>query len=278
MTYPFVYILFIGGAADKESFLWGNINLPFTHLKPHHIVGSLAELFAQEINTKFGLTTSEHQHISLQYYKIDYLSYTEAFFEELKNFDPLSDTLIEPNCERYINIKKNIGPRTKVYIVGHSLGGWNGAHLAYILAKCGVDIEYLVTLDPVGTGNHEIALISPLMKKAQIYAYEPLPIAKYWFNIQARHIDISKKQMAGLLEDWVAWAGGQWLISKKYATVKIQVCESTNFSHKEASAMFTYRTKLGKSAHKYLLKAVIKAINKQKRQHLNPLHWMAPWI
>lgn len=270
MIHPAVYIIFIGGAADKESFLWGNINLPFTHLWPHHTVGALAASFEKELSARFEYPIETEKAL---YYKIDYLSYTDVFFEELKDVDPTQAVSVEPIDERYKQIKKNIGQQTKVYIVGHSLGGWNGAHLSSILSKSGVDVEYLITLDPVGTGNHEVSFISPLMKKAQIYRHEPMPIAKNWFNVQARHIDVAKKQMVGLLEDWVAWAGGQWLINQHYSMVGQQVCEKTNFSHKEALEMFTYRTKLGHSPHEYLLDAVVKTIKQRKRQRYNPVFW-----
>lgn len=58
-----------------------------------------------------------------------------------------------------------------VYIVGHSLGGWNGAHLSQILSEAGYTIKFLVTLDPVGEGF--LVWLS-----SDIYFSEPTPVAE----------------------------------------------------------------------------------------------------
>ncbi|WP_392559036.1 hypothetical protein [Orbus mooreae] len=257
MTYPAVYILFIGGAADKEPFIWQNIKLPFSEQLTHHSVGALAKFFSQELSNKLSISILSEKSEQIPSYKIDYLGYHEVFFEELQSSVPEQAIVTEPSSERYQKIKQHIGKETKVYIVGHSLGGWNGAHLSYILSQLDVDVECLITLDPVGTGNHEVALMNPLIKKAQIYTNPPLPVAKYWFNIQAHHIDLKKKKGSWFIEDWVAWAGGQWLITQSYPTVMKQVCEKANLHHKSVCKMFTYRTRLGLSPHEYLLNAVM---------------------
>ncbi|WP_392564709.1 hypothetical protein RHO13_04640 [Orbus wheelerorum] len=259
MIYPAAYILFIGGAADKESFLWGSAHLPFPKIQPHYTMGHLANSFRDELNQKLiGIGGNRQQNYN-EYYKIDYLSYTEVFFSELKN-NPSSHAMLLTNL-RYRNIKQNIGNNTKVYIIGHSLGGWNGAHLSAILSNFNINIECLVTLDPVGMGNHELHFIQPWIKKAQIYTYEPQPVTKYWFNIQARHINVTKKQVSGSFDDWVAWAGGQWLMSNNYPAAEQQICEKTNFSHKKALQMLTYPTILGCSAYDYLLNSILKVLS-----------------
>ncbi|WP_392560911.1 hypothetical protein RHO12_06830 [Orbus sturtevantii] len=258
MAYPRVYILFIGGAADKEPFIWGSANLPFPKIKPHYTMGKLANLFRHNLDLKLANIAEKSNQRYDEYYKIDYLSYTDVFFAELKNNPPSHVTSL--TNLRYIDIKKNIGNNTKVYIVGHSLGGWNGAHLSAILSRAGIPVECLITLDPVGIGNHEVHFIQSWVKKAQIYTYEPQPVSQCWFNIQAKHLHVAKKQVSGSFDDWVAWAGGQWLIYRTYSTVEQQICEKTNFSHKKALQMFTYRTELGYTAHDYLLNSVFNAI------------------
>lgn len=260
MNYPLVYILFIGGAADKEPFLWQKNKLPFDKFWTHHLMGDLALSFNQTLLKK--LDDKNHSSAGQLGFKIDYLSYTEVFFEELKDCDFGQHFNSTPSCQRYQSIKQNIGENTKVYIIGHSLGGWNGAHLSHILSQMNIAVECLITLDPVGTGNHEVTLIHPWIKKAQIYLHEPIPIAKYWFNIQAIHIHLAKKRISWFLDDWIAWAGGQWLISQRYPSVEQQINTLTSVSHKSVDRMFNYPTQLGLSAHDFLLNTVIDTIRK----------------
>lgn len=260
MSYPAVYIIFIGGAADKDAFVWQNIKLPFRERFTHHSVGALANFFANAVTSQLQTLTDDQQLSAYPAYKIDYLGYHEVFFEELQNIIPQQTVIPSPTCERYKYIKDSIGDNTQVYIVGHSLGGWNGAHLSYILSQLGVEVGCLITLDPVGTGNHEVPLINPLIKKAQIYTADPIPVAKQWFNIQARHIDVASKQGSWRFEDWVAWAGGQWLITNDYPTVQQRVCEKVNLSHKSVFKMFTHQTKSGQSPYEYLLDSTMKIL------------------
>lgn len=86
-----------------------------------------------------------------------------------------------------------------VYIVGHSLGGWNGAHLSRILSEAGYTIKFLVTLDPVGEGFW-------VWMGSDIYKSEASPIAETWINIRANS---SKPDPS----DGVADIGGRWIMT-----------------------------------------------------------------
>ncbi|MGA8134895.1 MULTISPECIES: alpha/beta hydrolase [Pseudomonas] len=86
-----------------------------------------------------------------------------------------------------------------IYIVGHSLGGWNGAHLSRILSEAGYTVKFLVTLDPVGEGFW-------VWVGSDIYKSEASPIAETWINIRANS---SKPDSS----DGVAKFGGRWIIT-----------------------------------------------------------------
>ncbi|CAI8969240.1 Alpha/beta hydrolase [Pseudomonas sp. IT-232MI5] len=85
-----------------------------------------------------------------------------------------------------------------IYIVGHSLGGWNGAHLSQILSEAGYSIKYLVTLDPVGEGFL-------VWLGSDIYFSEPTPVAETWINIRANASTPDQS-------DGVADFGERWII------------------------------------------------------------------
>jgi pimeloyl-ACP methyl ester carboxylesterase len=70
---------------------------------------------------------------------------------------------------------------TAIYIVGHSLGGWNGAHLSSVLTDRGYNVRMLITLDPVGQGKMVYGL-------SNIYKQEPKPKADFWINIRAAKV------------------------------------------------------------------------------------------
>ena len=67
-----------------------------------------------------------------------------------------------------------------IYIVDHSLGGWNGAHLSQILADKGYKIKILVTLDPVGVGTIVRTISS-------VYFGTPNPKAIYGLMLLLHH-------------------------------------------------------------------------------------------
>jgi hypothetical protein len=121
------------------------------------------------------------------------------------------------DIERYIT--SNVDPSTSIYIVGHSLGGWNGAELSRTLADQGYDVRVLVTLDPVGD-----APWTPLV--ADIPFFKPNPGAEQWINIHASPTN-------GDASDLIATAGGRWVVVDG-TTINL----SPDINHANAGAMF----------------------------------------
>lgn len=93
----------------------------------------------------------------------DYLGYYEIYGNQ--------------NIERNI-LSKIPNKAAPIIVVGHSLGGWNGAHLSGLLHRAGYRVEMLITLDPVGEGTLVVAT-------SDIYSAPPKAAAKYWINIRA---------------------------------------------------------------------------------------------
>ncbi len=160
-----VIVFYIGGAGDKDEFYgtgpYGNVL---------EIKDKCDESFKALYNHKL--------------YFSEYLGYNEACGE-----DDVKANVIDkiPNLH------------TPVYIIGHSLGGWNSAHLSAILSDKGYTVGMLITLDPVGSGL--VQLVS------NIYLSTPVPKAKFWINIRAEAKDTD-------VSDVIANAGGQWTVKK----------------------------------------------------------------
>ncbi|WP_062063026.1 hypothetical protein, partial [Aquimarina longa] len=128
---------------------------------------------------------------------------------------------------------------TQINIVGHSLGGWNGAHLSQILTDMGYLVETLITLDPVGSGKH-IKLI------ANIHSSKPKPKMNYWINIYTYPKDY-------IVDDLIADAGRQWTPDPK----NIHVLHITRYSHGEAQNMLDETiTKVAISASNLLVNSI----------------------
>ncbi|MEO4047409.1 alpha/beta hydrolase [Pseudomonas sp. CAU 1711] len=90
---------------------------------------------------------------------------------------------------------------TPVYIVGHSLGGWNGAHLSNLLAGDGYRVEMLITLDPVGEG----ALV---WLGSDIHYSKPEPKSGYWINVRAEpSVPDPSDSVAEFGEKWSVHSG-----------------------------------------------------------------------
>jgi pimeloyl-ACP methyl ester carboxylesterase len=190
-----VVAFFIGGAGDKESYYMSG---------PYHNIRDALQVLDESI---FDL-------IKRQLYEAVYLSYAEARgAEDVKN-----------NVISRIPSKKS-----PVLIVGHSLGGWNGAHLSSALSSSGYDVEMLITLDPVGEG----ALV---YIGSDIYRKPPTPLAKFWINIRAE----PKKPDAS---DAVAEFGERWVVK---AGPQLNYVADVN--HYNAKRMFLAPLKDGKSA------------------------------
>ncbi|WP_085633796.1 alpha/beta hydrolase [Pseudomonas sp. R16(2017)] len=128
-----------------------------------------------------------------------------------------------------------------IYIVGHSLGGWNGAHLSKILSDEGYKIALLITLDPVGKGFL-------VWLGSDIYYSEPTPVADMWINIRANPIKSDAS-------DHVANFGERWVVSQG-PTINATV----NINHAFASHMMVAPIQGAKCALDFLYDAYVKNI------------------
>jgi len=166
---PKAIIFFIGGAGDKKAYAGSGPN--------RNVIYVLKDYYNQAAKE---LTEVENELVIANRGET-YLGYYEIY--KMKD--------IQKNV-----IEKIPNKDVLVYIIGHSLGGWNGAHLSSILTKLGYKIEMLITLDPVGT-NVEVSVIS------DIYWKYPVVNAKTWINISC-----SPKSYN--FSDLIADVGGQW--------------------------------------------------------------------
>lgn len=192
--------------------------------------------------------------------------YTSGPFENIVKaqdaFDPKVRDL--ELCRRYLsfyrgynevcgsdNIKKHVlqhipSKRTPVYIVGHSLGGWNGAHLSSILTSHGYIVKMLITLDPVGEG----ALVWVVSK---IHASKPSPKAEYWINILAQPKNPDQS-------DGVADLGERWAVKAGPGGPNLNYIANVN--HYDAIQLFIVAPKGKKSASDLLYESIRKVTSK----------------
>ncbi|WLG83468.1 alpha/beta hydrolase [Pseudomonas cucumis] len=191
-----VVVFFIGGAGDKEQY--------YQDVPPHGNV-----TFAQRQLLARFTEKQQNKVVSV------YLSY--------------KDVRGDKDIQKYV--LRHLGGDKSVYIsvVGHSLGGWNGAHLSTLLKDNGYTVKTLVTLDPVG-GGAGVWMIS------DIYFTTPKPSAEYWVNILAspKTPDIS---------DDVADTGERWIMT---SGPNINVPVDTN--HRSAGVMFRAKIQGDQSA------------------------------
>lgn len=127
---------------------------------------------------------------------------------------------------------------TAIYIVGHSLGGWNGTHLSSVLTDKGFKVKMLITLDPVGEGKIVYGISS-------IYRREPIPKAEYWVNIRAAAVDWN-------VSDLVADFGEQWQV-----TQGPNVMGRVDVNHADADRMFVQTLPGGKSARQIFNESIL---------------------
>ena len=202
---PFV-AFFIGGAGDKRR---------YCGYGPTQLVRRAALVpFCQRMEGYLSLAP-----------RIEYLGYEEIYGEERVNARVLPCL-----CDT----------KAPVYIVGHSFGGWNAAHLCRRLADGGCNVRMLVTLDPVGGG-----LVSRIGHG--LYARpEVAPHAAFWVNVSCR-------PRGGNVSDVVASLGRRW-----YPQAGPDVYYESPRSHADVQAMFTETVWQGRSALD-LLEADIRA-------------------
>ena len=180
--YKKAVVLFVGGAADKESFAGQTAT---------NIMGLVKDNFEK-------IFEKNNQYLS------NHLGYNEIYGEERINKNVIS---FIPNKEG-----------TEIFIIGHSLGGWNGAHLTHKLVSKGYKVKVLVTLDPVGARRGTAVV--------DIYYNYPTPKSDFW-------IDIYTNPDNNEIDDNVADLGGQWTPNKQETTYFIE----TKLHHGDASGM-----------------------------------------
>ena len=112
-------------------------------------------------------------------YLSNYFGYNEIYGEDRINKNVIS---FIPNKEG-----------TEIFIIGHSLGGWNGAHLTQKLNSKGFKVKVLVTLDPVEARTGTAVV--------DIYYNYPTPKSDFW-------IDIYTNPDNNEIDDNVAGLGG----------------------------------------------------------------------
>ncbi|WP_262404470.1 alpha/beta hydrolase family protein [Aggregatibacter actinomycetemcomitans] len=193
-------IIFIGGAGDQE---------PYYGIGPTHVITILENSFLGSLDS-YNLLSKVNDYS---------ISYSQSYGEE--NIKKLENKLSKSNF---------------IYIIGHSLGAWNAAHLATIFTNKGYTVKMLVTLDPVGTGV-VVGSISGIYWKP-----EAMPKAEKWINIRAesdKFFDMS---------DIIANVGGQWDIESGP-----MVNETVNTTHANTIAIFNTPLSTGLSALDYVI-------------------------
>lgn len=203
-----VVVFFIGGAGDKESYYMAG---------PYNNIEDVFDNFDNRMKRSG----------RYDFYQSHYLGYG----------DVRGDNDIDKNVYKGIPDKS-----MPVYIVGHSLGGWNGAHLSKILSEKEYKVEMLITLDPVGEG----ALV---WLGSDIYFSKPEPVSGYWINVRAK-----PKRPNG--SDSIANFGEQWEISSGP-----DVNANMDVNHASALGMFVNAVRDGASASDILFESIISYID-----------------
>jgi len=127
---------------------------------------------------------------------------------------------------------------TPIYIVGHSIGAWNGAHLSHRLSEWGYRVEMLVTLDPVGSG-----LLVRL--GSRIHYRQPVPRSGFWINVRAEPGQANAS-------DRVAQLGRKWHVAGQP-----DIDEALDINHANAWALFCKRLHDGRSAADRMFESIV---------------------
>ncbi|MDV7210198.1 alpha/beta hydrolase [Azotobacter beijerinckii] len=127
---------------------------------------------------------------------------------------------------------------TPIYIVGHSIGAWNGAHLSQRLSEWGYRVEMLVTLDPVGSG-----LLVRL--GSRIPYHRPAPRSRCWINVRA-------EPGRSNASDLVAQLGRKWHVAGEP-----DIDEALDTNHANAWALFCKPLHDGRSAADRMFESIV---------------------
>ncbi|MCC6076704.1 alpha/beta hydrolase [Pseudomonas sp. GCM10022188] len=130
---------------------------------------------------------------------------------------------------------------TPIYIVGHSLGAWNGAHLAQRLSGRGYRVAMLVTLDPVGSGL--------LVRLGSRMPYKrPAPRCDVWINVRA-------EPGRSNASDLVARLGRKWQVAGAP-----DIDEALDTNHANAWTLLSDPLHDGRSAADHLLESIARQL------------------
>lgn len=190
-------VFFIGGAGDKKSYYGSG---------PHGNLVGAKNAFQNWLQNAPALNTAIEVH---------YLGYNEVYGAK--------------NIKKYV-LHQITSTDDLIFMVGHSLGAWNAAHLTAELHAKGYTTTMLVTLDPVGRrgGVQTISNIPYFPKSAK---------ANFWVNVFVN---------GGTYDftDFVADSGGRWY--PHHPTPQVNVGIEAN--HYQAEKLFTTPIQDGKSA------------------------------
>ncbi|QRY82335.1 alpha/beta hydrolase [Pseudomonas sp. PDNC002] len=201
-------VFFIGGAADKESYYFQGPN--------NNIAAPKSTL-----DTDF----ENQRHAGI--YASHYLDYSEA-----RGWWDIDKYVLKEIPTRSV----------PVYIVGHSLGAWNGAHLSKILTDKGYRVEMLITLDPVGNGFW-------VWLGSDIYLSKPTPVASFWINVRAAAVHPN-------MSDSVAEFGERWIPEGTDIDI------AADINHADADRMFTVTMLPNYSPHYYIKRSIEEYLGK----------------
>ena len=182
-----LYTIFIGGAMDHE---------PFQLVPGTPAIGS-ATWIIRRVRDGF------RNNFLVGHFKS--LGYSNYYALAKKNsryygFNEIDKALTD--AKMYLSAQGN--ENAKINIVGHSLGGWQAAHLSAQISRfrCG-SVDNLITLDPVGT---DLGLRATQRK---FIAASPKPKANFWINIRAEQLKTIVDPL-NHYDNIIANAGGQW--------------------------------------------------------------------
>lgn len=197
------HIFFIGGAADQE---------PYYLVGPFRRINVAQRLLLRKIKNKALMECCE----------LHVLGYNKIYHPT--------------DIQQYVI--DHLEPQDSIYIIGHSLGAWNGAHLCRQLVNLQYHVNMLITLDPVGEG---------VLVWAGSYIFrepQPEPKADFWINLRAQSQTIDHS-------DVVAVVGRRWNI-----TEGPDINEIVNVHHANAYRIFTTKLSNGRRAVTYLIESL----------------------
>lgn len=208
-------VIFIGGAGDQESYYGTG---PYRNI--NYAENEFQNEISHRINTK-ELEAKIRSKIDTEIYGYNYI------------YDESDINVIKQSASKY----------QLIYLIGHSLGGWNSAHLSRQLADANHTVKMLITLDPVGEGSL-VQIFSKIHSEPELE-----PKSNIWINVIAN----PKSENSS---DDIADFGEKWNIPNNYTTIS----ETANVNHESAIGLFKSKLSLGQSALELLIEDLKKEL------------------